>query len=81
MPTSVEQAVQIEANKNAISTHEKVCAERYARIDASLDEGKERFDKLDARISKMERVLYVIALGVMLGPVGSAELIKKVMGV
>lgn len=81
MPNSVEQAVQIEANRNAISAHEQVCAERYARIEEKLEDGKKRFDSIEERFAKrivrMERLLYAIAVGVVLSPGVSAELVKK----
>lgn len=76
--------MQIEANKNAISNHEKICAERYARIEEKLEDGKRRFDSIEERFAKriirMERLLYAIGLGVLVNPSVSTEFIKKAMG-
>lgn len=51
-------------------SHEAVCAERYARIDVSLDKG-------DKRMTKIEYLLYVVMGCVLLGPGVAADLIKK----
>lgn len=84
MSQATEQAVQIEANKNAISTHERVCAERYARIDEKLEAGNRRFDAIEQRFAKriirIERLLYAIGIGVLVNPSVSTEFIKKAMG-
>lgn len=53
-----------------LMSHEAVCAERYARIDGSLEKG-------DKRMTKIERLLYVVMACVLLGPGVAAELIKK----
>lgn len=51
-------------------SHEAVCAERYARIDKSLEKG-------DKRMTKIEYLLYVVMGCVLLGPGVAADLIKK----
>ena len=54
-------------------SHEAVCAERYARIDTSLDKG-------DKRMTKIEYGLYVVLAAVLLGPGAAAEFVKKLFG-
>lgn len=84
MPTSTDQAVQIEANRSAISAHEQICAERYARIEKQLEDGRKRFESIEERFAKrivrMERLLYAICLGVLVNPTVSTEFIKKALG-
>lgn len=53
-----------------LMSHEAVCAERYARIDVSLDKG-------DRRMTKIEYLLYVVVVIVLLGPGAGAEFFKK----
>jgi predicted nucleic acid-binding Zn ribbon protein len=55
-----------------ISSHELVCAERYAGI-------RESFDKGSKRMQRMEIVLYIVAAAVALGPGFIAEFLKKFM--
>ena len=50
--------------------HEAVCAERYTRIDTSLDKG-------DKRMTKIEYLIYVVMAIVLLGPGVGAEFFKK----
>ena len=50
-------------------SHEAVCAERYARIDHSLDKG-------DKRMTKIEYLLYAVMAAVLLGPGVAAEMIR-----
>ena len=56
-----------------LMSHEAVCAERYARIDTSLDKG-------DKRMTKIEYGLYVVLAAVLLGPGAAAEFVKKLFG-
>lgn len=53
-----------------LMSHEAVCAERYARIDVSLDKG-------DKRMTKIEYLLYVVMACILLGPGVAAEFLKK----
>ena len=52
-----------------LMSHEAVCAERYARIDHSLDKG-------DKRMTKIEYLLYAVMAAVLLGPGVAAEMIR-----
>jgi 4-hydroxy-3-methylbut-2-en-1-yl diphosphate synthase IspG/GcpE len=53
-----------------LMSHEAVCAERYARIDKSLEKG-------DKRMTKIEYLIYVVMGCVLLGPGVAADLLKK----
>lgn len=68
--TEEQMITQTEARLNA---HEAVCAERYARIDSSLEKG-------DKRMTKIEYLLYIVMACVLLGPGVAAELTKKLFG-
>lgn len=61
-------------NDKRLSVHEAVCAERYEGIQASLQSGEKRMQKI-------EYILYGIAGVVLLGPGFAAELAKKLLGV
>ena len=52
---------------------EAVCAERYARIDVSLDKG-------DKRMTKIEYLLYAVMAAVLLGPGAAAKFFGKLLG-
>lgn len=54
-------------------SHEAVCAERYAKIDSTLDKG-------DRRMTKIEYLLYAVMACVLLGPGVAADLLKKFFG-
>lgn len=56
-----------------LMSHEAVCAERYARIDGSLEKG-------DKRMTKIEYLLYAVMACVLLGPGVAADFIKKFFG-
>ena len=60
-------------NDKRLSVHEAVCAERYEGIQASLQSGEKRMQKI-------EYLLYGIAGVVVLGPGFAAELLKKFVG-
>jgi hypothetical protein len=57
-----------------LDSHEQVCAERYAAIERSLDNG-------NIRMTKIEYLLYGVMLCVLLGPGTAAEFFKKFFGV
>ena len=56
-----------------LDSHEQVCAERYAAIERSLDNG-------NTRMTKIEYLLYGVMLCVLLGPGTAAEFVKKLIG-
>lgn len=56
-----------------LAVHEAICAERYNRINHSLDDGSKR-------MAKIEYLLYGVMLVVLLGPGVAAEFIKKLIG-
>ena len=57
-----------------LAVHEAICAERYNRINTSLDDGSKR-------MTKIEYLLYGVMLCVLLGPGVAAEFIKKMFGI
>jgi hypothetical protein len=57
-----------------LMTHEEVCAQRYAAIERSMQEGSNR-------MTKIEYLLYGVMLCVLLGPGTAAEFFKKLVGV
>ena len=56
-----------------LAVHEAICAERYSRINDSLDDGSKR-------MAKIEYLLYGVMLVVLLGPGVAAEFVKKFLG-
>ena len=56
-----------------LSVHEAICAQRYEGIQGRFDDGSRR-------MTKIERLLYVVILAVLLGPGVAAEMVKKVFG-
>ena len=56
-----------------MSVHEAVCAQRYERINESLDVGEKR-------MTKIEYLLYAVIAAVLLGPGAAAEFVKKIFG-
>jgi predicted nucleic acid-binding Zn ribbon protein len=56
-----------------LSVHEAICAQRYERINESLDSGKKR-------MKNIEILLYVTIAAVLLGPGVAAEFVKKIIG-
>ena len=56
-----------------LAVHEAICAERYNRINESLDDGSKR-------MAKIEYLLYGVMLVVLLGPGVAAEFVKKLLG-
>lgn len=57
-----------------LMTHEEVCAQRYAAIKKSFEEG-------DKRMTKIEYLLYAVMVAVLFGPGVAAEFFKKLIGV
>ena len=51
----------IDATDARLSTHEAVCAQRYEKINDSLDIGEKR-------MTKIEYLLYAVIAAVLLGP-------------
>jgi hypothetical protein len=56
-----------------LSVHEAVCAQRYEKINLSLDTGEKR-------MTKIEYLLYAVIAAVLLGPGVAAEVVKKLFG-
>jgi hypothetical protein len=63
---------QIDATDAKLSTHEAVCAERYASIQKSFENGSKR-------MTRIEYILYALIAVTLLGPGFAAELLKKVL--
>lgn len=63
----------IDATDARLSTHEAVCAQRYEKINDSLDIGEKR-------MTKIEYLLYAVIAAVLLGPGVAAEFVKKLIG-
>lgn len=63
----------IDATEARLSTHEAVCAQRYEKINQSLDTGEKR-------MTKIEYLLYAVIAAVLLGPGVAAEVVKKLFG-
>lgn len=57
-----------------LSVHEAVCAQRYERLNESLDVGEKR-------MTKIEYLLYGVIAAVLLGPGVAAEFVKKIFGI
>ena len=64
----------IDATDARLSTHEEICALRYAKINESLEKG-------DLRMNKIEYLLYAVMAVVLLGPGVGAEFFKKLLGI
>jgi len=62
-----------ESMETRMSVHEAVCAQRYEKINESLDAGKKR-------MKTIEVLLYITIAAVLLGPGVAAEMVKKVLG-
>jgi hypothetical protein len=56
-----------------IAVHEAICAERYKHIEDSLSKG-------EARMTKIEYLLYAVMMCVLFGPGVAAEFVKKLLG-
>jgi hypothetical protein len=64
----------IDATDARLTTHEEVCAMRYEQINKSLHVG-------EARMTKIEYLLYAVMAAVLLGPGVAAEFVKKLFGI
>ena len=62
-----------ESVETRLSVHEAVCAQRYEKINHSLDVGEKR-------MTKIEYLLYAVIAAVLLGPGVAAEMVKKIFG-
>jgi hypothetical protein len=62
-----------ESMETKMAVHEAICAERYGRIDARMQEG-------DRRMTKIEYLLYAVIFAVLFGPGVAAEFVKKFLG-
>jgi hypothetical protein len=63
----------VDATEARLSTHEAVCAQRYEKINESLDKGEKR-------MTKIEYLIYAVIAAVLLGPGVAAEFVKKLLG-
>lgn len=63
----------IDSTEARLDTHEAVCANRYEKINESLEHG-------DRRMTKIEYLLYAVMAVVLLGPGVGAEFFKKLIG-
>lgn len=63
-----------ESVETRLSVHEAVCAQRYEKINHSLDVGEKR-------MTKIEYLLYAVIAAVLLGPGVAAEFVKKIFGI
>lgn len=63
-----------ETVETRLSVHEAVCAQRYEKINHSLDVGEKR-------MTKIEYLLYGVIAAVLLGPGVAAEFVKKIFGI
>ena len=63
-----------ETTETRMAVHEAICAERYGRIEARLQEG-------DRRMTKIEYLLYAVIFAVLFGPGVAAEFLKKFLGI
>ena len=55
-----------------LSTHEMICAERYAQIQKGFEQGSKR-------MSRIEYILYALIAVTLLGPGFAAQLIQKML--
>ena len=63
---------QIDETDAKLSTHEAVCAERYASIQRSFESGSKR-------MTRIEYILYALIAVTLLGPGFAAEMLKKIL--
>jgi hypothetical protein len=63
----------VDATDARLSTHEEVCAMRYEAINAQLQAGK-------ARMDKMEYLIYAVLAAVLFGPGAAAKFFAKLIG-
>lgn len=70
----MELQMSNESMETKMAVHEAICAERYGRIDARLQEG-------DRRMTKIEYLLYAVIFAVLFGPGVAAEFVKKLLNI
>lgn len=63
-----------ESMETKMAVHEAICAERYGRIDARMQEG-------DRRMTKIEYLLYAVIIAVLFGPGVAADVVKKLLNI
>ena len=63
-----------ESMETKMAVHEAICAERYGRIDARMQEG-------DRRMTKIGYLLYAVIFAVLFGPGVAADFVKKLLGI
>ena len=63
----------IDSTEARLNTHEAICAQRYEKINETLETG-------DKRMTKIEYLLYAVITVVLLGPGVGAEFFKKLIG-
>tara|TARA_B110000977_G_C10908665_1_gene428311 strand:- start:562 stop:768 length:207 start_codon:yes stop_codon:yes gene_type:complete len=51
-----------------LNGHEKECAVRYANIEKQLDQGSQRFDKLNSRLDNFDKRLWLLYPLVIVSP-------------
>ena len=59
----------ISKTEHKLSLHEAVCAERYEKINESLDKGAKR-------MTRIEYMIYIVVAAVLLGPGVAADLFR-----
>ena len=69
----METIVSDQSMETKMAVHEAICAERYGRIDARMQEG-------DRRMTKIEYLLYAVIFAVLFGPGVAADFVKKLLG-
>jgi hypothetical protein len=69
----MEAIVSEQSMETKMAVHEAICAERYGRIDARMQEG-------DRRMTKIEYLLYAVIFAVLFGPGVAADFVKKLLG-
>ena len=62
----------ISKTEHKLSLHEAICAERYEKINDSLDKGAKR-------MTRIEYMIYIVVAAVLLGPGVAADFIKHLL--
>lgn len=55
------------------AVHEAICAQRYEAIEAKLESGKKRMEKIEIQ-------LYIVIAAILFGPGVAADIVKKMLG-
>ena len=69
----------IDSTSARLSTHEAVCAERYGSLLDKHDEIMKKFDKGNARMSKIEWILWGVIAAILLGPGAFVDFVKHLL--